>query len=73
MFVVYESGKKANREGFSYLKSECWANCSFPTMEQAIDYAKEWLGHFAEAVSYTWDGSAVDYSGYADTIEIRRE
>jgi len=78
MFVVYENNKKLSQETFPYLFNPFtnkWVNCSFLTMEEAIDYAKEWVllvTGDSSSIPYTWDGTPIHYmNGYA--ISIREE
>ena len=72
MFTVYDSGKSANNKGFPQLKNKGWVQNSFSTLNEAIDYARNWLGEYA-AICPTEPNKPVDYSGYGDMIEIRSE
>lgn len=68
-FVVYENDKRADCWNFAVDYS--WNNSSFDTKEEAIAYAKEWLGDYAP--QHDWQGEKYSYSGYGDFIEIREE
>lgn len=70
MFTVYDNGRLARYPEVNVGAS--WDNCSFPTFEAAVSYAKQWLGQW-DTLPPNWDGSSYNYDGYGDTIEIREE
>lgn len=49
-YAVYENDRPAVLKG-SY---ECWHNNVFDTMEQAIIYARQWLGIYEPNVNYNF-------------------
>ena len=69
-FVVYDNNKFAKYPECNVHPS--WSQCSYDTFEEALDYARRWLGMYGGGVvlkvNEPWD-----YSGYGDTIEIRKE
>lgn len=70
-FAVYEDGKPCSPEGFKWAKaSNGWGQYKFETFEQALNYAKSWLGEWANFPE-TWDGKLYKYCGES-TIEIRK-
>lgn len=71
MFVVRDNNKPAQYPDCHV--DAIWDNCRFPKFANALGYAKEWLGEYAETLPDNWDGSKLDYSGSGDTIEIRKE
>lgn len=72
MFNVYDNNKPASSAGFPNLKYSDWARNSFASFQEALSYAKNWLGQW-DNLPDGWDGSPHDYSSYGDTIEIRKE
>jgi len=68
MFAVYENGKPCIDVGLSVHKD--WSNNEFETLEEAREYAKDWLGSNYGGVVLDV-GEVHDYNGQGDTIEIR--
>lgn len=69
-YQVFENDKPADNKRFSYLKGLDWNNSSFDTFEEALKYAKSWLGDFDSIPPNFAPNQKYDYSGYGDTIEI---
>lgn len=67
MYQVMENGKPCDSTGFAWAKS--WQCSKFNTFEDALNYAKHWLGQF-DTIPSDWDGSPYDYSGDGDFIKI---
>jgi len=71
MFQVFDSGKPADTTGFPRLKYNCWKNSKFSTLEEAQEYAKDWLGELAPKKplelnkEYTY--------GYAEEVVVIKE
>ena len=72
MFTVYDNNKPANQKGFPMLRGKGWVQNSFSTLNEAVDYAREWLGEYA-LIAPTEPNKPINYSGYGDMIEIREE
>lgn len=70
-YQVFDSGKPADENGFPRLAGFGWENSRWQNMLSARSYAQEWLGTTCQLPD-DWDGSPIDYSGYGDTIEIRK-
>lgn len=70
MFVVYDNDRRADCKNHKVNAS--WDNCAFPTRNEAIAYARKWLGSW-DCIPYDWDGSRMSYGGGGDFIEIRSE
>lgn len=68
MYQVLDNGRPAE---YPRARNLIWGNSKFEHFLQAVDYARNWCGHWninlpeqmVEAVKY-------DYNGYGDTIEI---
>ena len=71
-YIVYSNNKKADGKTFGLYSKE-WQNAAYDSLDEAIEYAKRWLGVFSISVPPNWDGSPLDYSGAGDKIEIRKE
>lgn len=72
MFQVLDNGRLAQYPDCDVDKS--WSNATFDSNLEAILYARKWLGkayHFVLNKNFVLN-TPVDYSGYGDTIEIRR-
>ena len=65
MYQVQYNGTPASITG-----SFIWHNADYKTFEDALVYAKDYMGEFAGTIPDSWDGSAYDYTGYGDTIAI---
>ena len=44
----------------------------FQNLEDAISYAKKWLGPWKSAIPENWDGSPIDYTGHGDLISVEK-
>ncbi len=69
-FSVFDNGKPAIRG------TDDWAENSFTSLSEALDYAHAWLGDYSPGKTVLWRVAVnmlYDYSGYGDTIEIRTE
>lgn len=55
--------------------ADCCNRSKFNTYEEALDYAKNYLGWYSAQIEQMSDtlpvGVAYDYSGYGNLIEIR--
>jgi len=69
MYTVYDTGKKAVLTD----RKLGWNACSYAYFEVALEYAKKWLGCYSCCIPDNWDGTSIDYNGYGNTIEIRKE
>ena len=67
MYKVFEDGKPAQYPDFDVHPS--WDCCEFETFEDAVAYARHWLGPSAEGAIFNLN-EPWDY-GYGSTIEIR--
>jgi hypothetical protein len=72
IYRVLNNGKPAVIEG-----SKIWINSDFPTLEEAANYLRNWLGCYAEGLTndYIIDNMILkpyDYDGYGDTVQIVR-
>lgn len=69
MFQVLEKGRPAQIRG-----SKSWGNSIYPTLEEATEYLKKYLGVHADTVFKTnfkiEIGKEYDYDGYGDTVSI---
>lgn len=72
MFHVFENGIPANNFGFCYLKGKGWEINYFEHFDQAVSYAKLWLGQYEKVLPPNWDGQPYDYNGYGDKISIKK-
>jgi hypothetical protein len=76
-YGVFDNNRAASTKGFPFLKGKCWNNHLFDTFEEALKYARMWLGP-------QWGGSpdgtegivlklneSYDYDGYGAEIVIR--
>lgn len=70
MYIVYDNGRLARSPECNVDPS--WDNCSFSTLEEAVVYARHWLGE-GDTLPEQWDGSSYDYNGYGDTLEIKED
>jgi hypothetical protein len=83
-YQVFNNGKPADTTGFPQLKGDGWMRSKFDTLEEARDYADDWVGfslfspdlaHVAGLIVLDKQrlkvGESYDYNGYGDTIEIR--
>lgn len=68
MYGVFENGKPCSIEGFPHMHPS-WNNHKYPTFAEALEYLKKWLGAYSPPENY--DGSAYDYDGYGDVVEIK--
>jgi len=68
IYDVFDSGKPARTES-----SVSWENNSFASFNEAVAYAKLWLGCHNTVIPNNWDGSAIKHpwNGFGDMIEIR--
>lgn len=73
MFKVLQDNKDCTSKTYGWQEGLGWDNCEFTTFQQALEYAKAWLGDYAEGyVDYEdWDGKPYDFSGCGNKIEIR--
>lgn len=74
-FNVYENDIRADRNHIKSLKNDCWANSSFNSPKEALDYVKLWLGmyyscsksdseiYFELGMNNRWD-----YKYYTDSV-----
>ena len=69
-YAVYDNGRPAKYPEVAVHSS--WDNNRFDTFEEALDYARNWLGPYGEGVVLKL-GVSWDYSGYGDQIVIREE
>ena len=69
-YGVYENNKPCSRQGYPNLKFECWSNHVFPTFEEAVQYARDWLGAYGDYAKLELD-IPFNYNGYGDMIEIK--
>jgi len=69
-YSVYDNGKPAKYPDIKVDMS--WVNNKFNTFDEALTYARNWLGVYGEGVilkvNVEWD-----YSGYGDKILIKEE
>lgn len=71
MFQVFENDKPCDKTGFTWAKT--WETSKFNTFQEALQYAKKWLGAFGENVDLylTTPNVPYNYSGYGDMIVIK--
>ncbi len=71
MFQVFDNGKPADNKHFPV--AACWNKSQYSSFEEAYEYAKDWLGHYAYSLEESihkvdWK---IPYGGCDDYIEIR--
>lgn len=74
MFSVFDNNKPAVSSSLKVAHKAAnspWKNNTFASFEEALTYAKHWLGEYATTLPDNWKGEKHDYSGYGDVIEIR--
>lgn len=64
MFQVIDNNKPADCNNHKVDKS--WNKSKFETLDEAFQYADNWLGIYGPMIN-----NPFDYSGYGDIIEIR--
>lgn len=72
MWGVFDNKKPANNKAFSCAGKE-YENNIFPTFEEAIMYARKWLGHWdriPKNIPLNQD-FRIDLSGFGDLFEIK--
>ena len=70
-YTVFDTDKPAKYP--EHKVDPSWDNATYGTFEEALTYAKLWLGAY-DVIEDGWDGSLLNYSGYSDGgIEIRKE
>ena len=52
---------------------DCWKNNEFDTFDEAVQYARLWTGKMGSLPLNMPANCPVDYNGYGDMIEIRKE
>ncbi|MDE1833835.1 MAG: hypothetical protein KGH64_00695 [Candidatus Micrarchaeota archaeon] len=74
-YRVYDNNKPASVKGFPLLAKLGWDNHEFDTWDEAFEYAKKWLGDYDNLPETMLERTSfkVEYSGYGDYLEIRRE
>lgn len=70
VYQVLENGKPADSKSYPKLANLGWDNSTFESFEAALAYALKWLGCYAPKTLEV--GIPYDYSGYGDTIEIKK-
>ena len=70
MFRVYDCGKPADCK--HHLVHSSWAESEFSTYEEAVKYAREWLGIYDQGFAFEL-GKVYNYGGHSIGIEIREE
>lgn len=68
-FQVFDNNRPADCRHCAVGKD--WNKSCYPTFKEAYAYAEQWLGDTYKLPD-NWDGSPFNYSGYGDTIEIRK-
>ncbi len=69
MFEVFENNKPCIAEGSH--SHDSWTKNCYETLEEAQDYANDWLGNEGSArLKFKVDEPLI-HNGYGDTIEIR--
>ena len=68
MYQVLDNGKPA--DCFHCNVHESWNKSTYSTFEEALEYARDWLGRYGIGVVLK-PNTPWDYSGYGDIIEIR--
>lgn len=69
-YKVLDNNKPAILNFITY---KDWSCFEYKTFDEALNYAKLWLGDLSETIPNNWDGSPYDYNGYGDTISIIKE
>lgn len=73
MFAIYDNDRPAKYPECK-VDRKAWPNNKFKSFAEAREYVSRWLGSDSfYPIPQQWDGSKYDYSGYGDTIEIRKE
>lgn len=68
-YQVFDNNKPADCHNHKVHKS--WNNSIFDSFEDAVKYARHWLGNQFDCISDDWDGKELEYSGCGDKIEIK--
>lgn len=80
MFQVFDGNRPADSRiwGKHLRDGSCWNNSIFSTFDEALAYARKWLGPNHGGSEDGKEGinldvnQPYDYSGYGDVIEIRK-
>lgn len=71
MFYVISNGKPASKQGYPYLKGEGWEDHEFRDLEEALNYAMNWLGPYAPSGTASLQlNKPYEYNGYGDYVMI---
>ena len=71
MFDVFENGKRCTPENFDVHSS--WDHDPFDNLSNARNFVMKWMGQWRPSNKEDFVvGYAYDYTGYGDTIEIRK-
>lgn len=71
MYQVFDNGRPADKTGFPLLIGKGWDTSSFPALQEAQEYALNWLNLPQNCGLELQVDAPYDYSGYGDILEIK--
>jgi len=69
LFQVFDNDRPA--DCFNHEVHKSWEQSKFKTFDEALEYARNWLGYPEGDIPPLELNVPWDYSGYGDKIEIR--